>query len=234
MENQNQNSDNTTPPPANTSKKSSNVVLIVVAVIGGILLLGIILVVAGGYFAYSKISSVGGDAFNEAMKEMQKELDEAASDTEESSDEYDRFDQDDNDYVDEHGGRVYATKHGIPDEFPEAVIIVQPSELKQITSQARAKGETPIRWSVITESEYGTVAETKAAIEAAYDGFGGKVDRTDRPGAEIYAEEAVMLSYRNDDYAVNITATQETEYQAGPVGNFMIVYNIQVLGNNNN
>jgi hypothetical protein len=177
------------------------------------------------------------DAFDQIQDEMDKSYDDDDrnnddedddEDDDENDDDYDRFAADDNDYIEEYGGRVYATKHGIPDEFPASVTIVQPSELKQISSQAPAKGEAPIRWHVITESDFATVEETKAAIEATYEGFGEKIDRTAMPGAEQFAIDAVMLSYTNDEYSVSVIASQETEYQKGPVGNFMIVYDIVV------
>lgn len=232
MENNNQ--ENPQPNQPVAPKKSNNVVLIILAVVGGLFVLGSIVTAGIGWLAFNKVKNMGeevmGEGFNQAVKEWEKAMEESDYDDEKDSsdEEYDRFAQDDVDYADEHGGRVYATKHGLPEDFPESITIVQPSELKHINSQAKAKGETPVRWHIITESEFATVAETKAAIEAAYADFGEMTDRTAVPGGEAYATENVMLSYTNEQYSVSLIASQETEYKKGPVGNFLIVYDVVV------
>lgn len=205
--------------PPKKSKKSNKTILIVIGVIVGLMIIGSLAAVAVGWFAFKK----AGDSISSVVEQANEEMANA-----DDKDDYDRFAADDVDQTDEHGGRIYATKHGLPDGFPSQVTIVEPSQLKQITSQAKAKGEEPVRWRVISESGFSTVEETKAAIEKAYQGFGEKVDRTEAPGAEQFAKDSVMLSYTNAEYRVNMIAAQETEYQKGPVGNFLITYDIEV------
>lgn len=202
-----------TPP----KKSNSKLILIIVGVVVGLLILGGLAIAATTLFV--------GDKVNNAIKQTQNQ---SKIDSSSDDDKYDRFANDDVDQIDDYGGRVYATKHGLPSNFPKEATIVQPSELKQITSRAPAKGETPISWHVITQSQFSTAEQTRDAIEKAYSNFGEKFDMADLPGADQYAQDSVMQRYGNEQYNVTIVAQQETEYKKGAVGDFLIVYDITV------
>lgn len=222
---ENENKENNNEKKVETPKKSNKTVLIVIGVIVGLFVLGGIGTSVVGWLAFNKLTKTGNNIITDAINQAQEEADKNTTD---DDDDYDMYAQDDVDQIDEYGGRIYATKHGMPDDFPKSVTIVKPSQLKQITSRAEAKGEAPVMWHVITESGFATVEETKAAIEKAYDGFGEKFDMMEMPGAEQFKADSVIQRYNNDKYTVGITATQQTEYKKGPVGNFMIVYDVEV------
>lgn len=201
-----------TVPPKKARKKNKTVIIVISVILGLIILSGLALA-AIGWFAYDKTS----DSIKDAMEQSQSAMNEA---DDERSDPYATQAS-----QDEHGGQIYDTSRGLPDTFPEAVAIVQPSKLRQITSQAREKGGTPIRWDVLTETNFTSASEVRAAIKSAYRDFG---DKRDRSNTLDDGDQTISQSYYDGTYNVNAMAFNDSGYQSESDKTYMIRYTIQV------